>query len=140
MSLADVVIPAEDVSMGGTTVRLRALSLAEISALFRDHAGTLIRAWEALAPITQDDDPVQAQTAIMALVGQSSDLIADVISIAADEPQSRDIAARLTIEMQFRAAITIFRLTLGTEDPQAILRDFQEAMGPAATLLTGTKH
>lgn len=140
MSLGEVVIPAEEVRMGGATVRLRALSLAEISALFRTHASTLTRAWGVLAPLTQDEDPLQAQAAIMALVGESSDLIADVIATAADEPESKDIAARLPIEMQFRAAITIFRLTLGAADPQTILRDFQDAMGPAATLLAGTKH
>lgn len=140
MSLREVKVPAENIRLGDVEVSLRALSLPEVSGLFRSHAGTLARAWDAFGPLIQDENPFQASTAVFALVGECSDLIADIIAIAADEPESRCFAAALPIEMQFRASITIFRLTLGSNDPQTILRDFQDAMGPAATLWAGTKH
>jgi hypothetical protein len=137
--LGDVVAPSEDVLLGGVTIRVRALTLKEISFLFKKHTSTISRTIEAFGPLFVSADPAQMMTAALAAIGECSDFVADAIAIAAGEPGQASQAAALPIEMQFRALITILRLTMGTADPNAVIRDFRDAIGPAAAAL-GTKH
>jgi hypothetical protein len=139
MSLADVVPPSEEVMMGAVTVCIRALSLKEVSSLLKKHTGTISRTAEAFGPLFVGANAVQIHTAALAALGECSDLVADAIAIAAGEPGKASQAAALPIEMQFRALIAIVRLTLGTADPNAVIRDFRDAIGPAAAALD-TKH
>jgi hypothetical protein len=135
MSLADIVPPSEDVLMGAVVVRVRALSLKEVSVLLKKHSGVIGTTAEAFGPLFVGADPLQLYTAALAAIGECSDLVADAIAIAAGEPGEAPQAAALPIEMQFRALITILRLTMGTADPNAVIRDFRDAIGPAAAAL-----
>lgn len=137
MSLADIVVPSEIVPMGAASVTFRALTLNEVATLFKKHAGTVARIVEAFGPALVDATPVQLYTAALAAVGECSDLVADVIATAAGEPHLAAAAAALPIEMQLRALATIFRLTIGAEDPNLILRDLRAAVDAA---IVGTRH
>lgn len=58
-------VPAEEVNLGGAAVRLRALSLPEVSRVFRDHAATLAREWGAFGPLIRDFQEATGRAAAM---------------------------------------------------------------------------
>lgn len=131
MPLSDIHIPSEEVELGGAKVVLRALTLKQTSALLRSHISTLAKGWIAFGPMIQSGDPTNMQSGLLCLIAECADLIADIIATAAGEPEATEIVTRLPIDVQFRAAVTIFRLCAGGEDPKAVFQDFHEAMAAA---------
>lgn len=144
MSLASYVPPRADVTMAGKgnplTVSVRGLNLDDISLLVATHIDefrAVAELWEgASAEIFAS---IQKDNFIVKLVTQVPSMAATVISLAADEPDSRETVRTLPIAFQVKLLLEIVRLTLedagGPKGFAALLKTMMDQQPPAATAL-----
>lgn len=120
MSLADFQPARESVTFNGGEFSVRGLALDDVTVLMRHHMSDVDKLVEAFS--SNDSTPEYAAKIaaqhIVTLVKEAPGLVANLIALASDEPDSVENARRLGIAVQIRALETIAKLT------------FDEAGGP----------
>lgn len=119
MALVDYQPERSTVSFKGGEFSVRGLALDDIALLMRHHLRDINALVDIFGKDVTDEVAVAAvaQHAI-ALIREAPGLVANMISLASDEPDSVDAARRLLMPTQVRALEEIARLT------------FDEAGGP----------
>ncbi len=119
MSLADFQPARETVAFKGGEFSVRGLALDDVAVLMRHHMSDIDALVNAFA---SDTTPEMASTVVVqhaiTLIKEAPGLVANLIALASDEPDSVDNARRLGIAVQVRAIEAIAKLT------------FDEAGGP----------
>lgn len=120
MQLRDYEIPKATIPLPGkTSFEVRGLTTADISFLIENHLGPITRAvklyQESRADILTGGN---LNKFVMALAGDAPQLVAEVISAAADslDDKTRAIAKQLPITVQIAAMAEIARLTMQESD------------------------
>jgi hypothetical protein len=136
MALSDYADPYADIPAGNTTIRVYGLNLASIGHLQQKHGEAFLNALTTFKGFFGSGDPKSVEYAIVALVCQMADLVADAIALGAREPGHADAASRLPLDVQIAAATQICLLTSSSgaftsnaADLQKLLRSF----GPPAS-------
>jgi hypothetical protein len=119
MSLADYKPARSTVSFKGGEFSVRGLALEDITVLMRNHMSDIDNLVDVFSRNMTDTEAstVAIQHAI-ALVKEAPGLVANLIALASDEPDSVDSARTLAMPLQIRAVQEIAKLT------------FEEAGGP----------
>ena len=122
MSLAAFVPPKSVVSSRGGDVEVRGLTLDDIAVLMRNHlddVNALVELFERNAGAPTTDNLVsQIVTNAVSLIREAPGLVAMMIAMAADEPDSVDNARAMSMSLQVKVIKAIAELT------------FEEAGGP----------
>lgn len=107
MALSDLVIPSEVFAVGGTSISVRGLNVADIAHLYMTNKADVERfaaLWEASAgTVTQEF--------VSALLAELPDLVAKAIACACDEPASWQNARKLPGPTQVAVINAVGRLT-----------------------------
>lgn len=116
MALKDVAIPRRtvDLSVSGD-VQLRGLTLTDIMSVYRHHGGQLGIVFTTLMDKNQTLSDSTLQAAIRELAMSAPEALAEIICLAADEPDMHDTAVRLPLLDQASILEAIFELTLTSE-------------------------
>lgn len=119
MALSDYVPARSVVSFKGGEFSVRGLALDDIAVLMRNHLSDINALVDVFGKDVTDEAAIGAvaQHAI-ALIREAPGLVANLIALASDEPDSVDHARRLLMPVQVRAIEEIAKLT------------FEEAGGP----------
>ena len=119
MGLADYQAPTEPVEFKGGSFDVRGIALDDLGVLLKNHLTDLDALMDLYEKEVREDIRVTAtaQYAI-GLVREAPGLVANVIALCSDAPDSVDKARRLPLAVQVKALETIGRLT------------FEEAGGP----------
>lgn len=108
MALEDFVLPTEEVQLpGGKSFAVRGLSLQDITVLISKHGPTMEEFYRRYSA-DENNNPLQVG---MDLIGQAPSLVAQIIAIAADEPNMADRVIRLPIVTQQDALEKLGKLT-----------------------------
>lgn len=122
MSLSELQLPTEEIQIpGGGSFAVRGLAVADISSLFRHHGETLNRVY--VDRIEADDFDLAAVA--RELITTAPLAVAELIALAADEPETWKTVLRLPLPVQIRALEAIAALTFESE---ADVKNFVEAV------------
>lgn len=114
MGLKDLQLPTASVEIPGGSFAVRGLSPVEIEQLVREHRATLGALFDQFkGQLANPEADLMASGA--ELLVQAPELMARVICMAADEPDSIDMAMRLPTSVQFAALGKIAALTFTVE-------------------------
>ena len=104
MALSNFTVPTTTIETAGGSITVRGLAFDDLHQLIQRGHG------EALTPLLAGD------MHIADLIADAPALVADVIALAADEPDAAPTIARLPISLQNRLLTDVYRLTLGDVD------------------------
>ena len=108
MALKDFVLPTEEVQLpDGSTFAVRGLSLEDITTLISKHGPVLEQFFRRYAD-NQDANPMEVG---MGLIEQAPALVAQIIAIAADEPDAADRVRKFPLTVQQDALEKLGKLT-----------------------------
>lgn len=118
MGLKDLELPKSDVQISDNAkIVVRGLSSSDFSKLINKFGPTLVSLFDTLkdrfdgGDIDGEDIATVAQLALQA----APDLVAEVIALAADEPDQVEAAKRLRVSVQIEALEKILNLTFTSE-------------------------
>jgi hypothetical protein len=117
MSLKDLQLPKSEVQIpGGGSFAVRGLSFTDLKKLFVKYSADMTQLFDLIsaekgAQINVEDAGAAAAT----LLNQAPSLAADIISIAADEPDAFETVLSLPFPVQTEALTIIGKATFGTE-------------------------
>ena len=128
-SLSQVVIPVEDVPISdGQTLTVRGLSYTDFSEVYVAHAA----AAEEIAKMfteTKEGEFPPFEDIVKKLITEFSDVAAEIIAIANDEPGQVAVAYRLPAVVQTRALLAVIRLTLHSQaEVKKIVQEITQGM------------
>ena len=116
MGLADYAPRTESVEVApGLTLDLRGLSVADVTALVRDHRPVLEALFERVVDAQDGASDATLLSIVLDLSQTAPALVGDVIALAAGEPGQGAQAARLPVTSQVEALKRIGDLTLKAE-------------------------
>lgn len=128
MSLKDYQVPTRTVPLGleGQSVKLTGLSLEGIAILIREHQPDLegIYAMFVEAEKLSDGDWLKMAAAIAA---QAPGLVANIIAVSADEPDSAPVVMKMPIPLQVELLIAAGEMTF--TEPGSVKKTWQMVMG-----------
>lgn len=112
MALKDFAIRKDQVSFQGGVLEVRGLALIDIAVLIRDHLDELNR----LFAMYDNEDTrataiTEAANFAINLVKESPVIVAKMIALACDEPESLEVAERLPLPVQVEAMRKIIEMT-----------------------------
>lgn len=111
--LSELTIPTEEVRVSATqTVTVRGLSLEDLVALFRTHGQAFESVWADNSGEPGDGMGAMAR----ALLTSAPEAAAEVIALAAGEPESVETAAGLPGPVQVKALCAVATLTFESEE------------------------
>jgi hypothetical protein len=113
MTLASYSPPRKDIAVGVGSLSLRGLNLDDISLLMSAHSDKLFSAFQQFESIVKSDNPESAVIArlVFDLINEAPQVAADIIALAADEPDHHQNARKLPFPVQVQALITVANLT-----------------------------
>lgn len=113
MSLADFSINKVKVDFRGGSLELRGLALEDISVLVRHYLPELNALFDMYdTPETRDTAISQSGAFAIKIIKEAPELVAQLIVLAADEPQEHiDIARRLPLPIQVECVRAVIDLT-----------------------------
>lgn len=107
MALSDFVLPTKEVQLpGGGNFAVRGVSLQDIAVLLAQHGPTMEAFYQRFST-----DQQSAMEVGMGLVKEAPALVAQIIAIAADEPDMASTVLRFSITVQQEALEAIAKLT-----------------------------
>lgn len=114
MSLKNLSFATETIKAAGGEFAVRGLSLADLTRLVRRHGRAMSEFFDRMASSGNVD---LERVAVMgsALAEAAPELAAEIIAVAADEPELVDTALRLPFPVQIEALEKIALLTFETE-------------------------
>lgn len=121
MSLADFTPATDEVKVSDSvSFAVRGLSFDDIATLVRSHYEPLSNLFdeyiaEGVAAAVTESEGEELSQAVMGVMKQAPGLIADVIALAADEPDLIDKIKKLPIGVQIDAIQKTLTLTLQAE-------------------------
>lgn len=145
MSLASYTPPSTTVELPrGGSLTVRGLAAEDISTLLRRHGQELETLY---AKAVSGEIPEKAVAAMMmqTVLQSFPYLAADIIALAADEPENYETAAKLPLPTQMTLLTAIFNNTFETEDDVknflaafvTAAQKFQKLLGLPAVQLSG---
>lgn len=114
MSLKDLKLPTASVEIPGGSFAVRGLSPVEIEHLVREHRATLGALFDQFKGQLDSADDSIVDTGVELLM-QAPELLARIITLAADEPDAFEFALKLPTSIQFSALAKIAALTFTVE-------------------------
>ena len=117
MKLAEIKQQTREIQVHHDSFTVRGLTLAEIIALADRHAQPIASAiaphmtGDLNNPIPPKNDTALAFDMLNMVAGVAPDLLAEIIAIAADEPEAVNVAAQLPFPSQLEAILAIAELT-----------------------------
>jgi hypothetical protein len=112
MALADYQPERVDIPFKGGSFQVKGLSLDDVSVLMKHHLTDMDELLELYSRNVSQDIAVAATAQYaVTLVREAPALVANVLALAAEEPDSVDNARRLPIPTQIEALKVIGRLT-----------------------------
>lgn len=138
MSLRDYKPRTEDVSFPGGSVAVRGLTPSEVAVLIKDFKEDAIKIYSLIKTMdigalkTNDDFFAKMIT----VVSDVPNLVAKVIAIAANEPDSHEFAADLPLAFQFELICKVGALTFTVDgDLKKLVANLVEKIGGINGLL-----
>ena len=121
MSLSAVVLPKKSVRVGETAFDVRGLSFHDISDLMTGNQDDLVELVTMYVQTAeQGEDPMAGGTAGVAflqkVVHELPSLVAKVVAIAADEPDSYAVVEKMPFPAQLEAILAVGQMTFEDED------------------------
>lgn len=120
MSLRDFVISTRTIAIGGDQkFSVRALGFDDIQHFLVARGSLVEQALDLLGGIKDDADsadPEQMRAVGAKLLAALPDLAAEVIAVAADEPDTAPQARRLPAPVQLEALMAVYELTFSEPD------------------------
>lgn len=117
MSLKDLKVIKSEVQVpGGGSFAVRGLSFTDLQQLFMKYADDMNQFFDLIA--AGKDSPINVEDAGMAaatLLNRAPALAADIICLAADEPDAFETVLAMPFPVQTEALTTIGKATFGTE-------------------------
>lgn len=107
MAIADFILPTEEVKIPGGSFAVRGLSLEDVTVLISSH-GPVMEDFFARYSGNEDFDAMQIG---MNLVNSAPALVAQIIALAADEPDQAQKIRKFAINVQQEALEKIAKLT-----------------------------
>lgn len=108
MAFEDFVLPTEEVQLpGGSTFAVRGLSLQDITLLISKH-GPVMEEFFRRYSANEKANPLEVG---MGLIAQAPGLVAQIIAIAADEPNKADTVLKFPLVVQQDALEKLSKLT-----------------------------
>lgn len=123
MSFSNFTIPTATIETAGGSITVRGLAFDDLHQLIQRGHG------EALTPLLSGD------LNIADLIADAPALVADVIALAADEPDAAATIARLPISLQTRLLTDVYRLTLGDVDMGNLWRRLAQVIQTAMSAI-----
>ena len=112
MALHDFTVVSEEVSFRGGRIALRGLALNDVSELVRNHLPELNKLFQLYdKEETREQALAESARFAITIVRETPIMVAKMIALAADEPQSVDIAGRLPLPVQVECIRKIIDLT-----------------------------
>lgn len=115
MDLSNYSPPRQDISAGVSgTISVRGLNLEDVALLMEAHQAKLLTAFatfEALRAQPDMDDMRMFSALALGLVREAPDVAADIIALAADQPDASAGARKLSFSMQVHILVAVARLT-----------------------------
>lgn len=111
MALADIQQETYEVKMKGGSFVVTALSFNTLSVLIKTHLAEMEEIFDVVAPDLDTDSPINAEALARKLVTEAPGLAANIIALAAGEPDYAGNAARLPFPVQMDTLIEIGRMT-----------------------------
>lgn len=110
MSLAEYNPPSRDVPLGTTSIKLVGLSFQAISILVQEHAPDLDTVWALIkkSDVLQEGD---VKRLALSLAVDAPGLCANIIALAANEPQNAEQAAKIPAPTQIALLVDIMDMT-----------------------------
>ena len=114
MGLKDIQIPTEEVTIRGQAITLRGLGFSDVAYLIHIHSETL-NTFVAKAQTELEAEGGESAADVGSLLSDAlataPELAADVIALAADEPDAADTVRKLAAPTQLDMLMKIGRLT-----------------------------
>lgn len=108
MALTDFVLPTEEVSFPGGSFAVRGLSLEDITVLLTTHGPVMEQFFKKYSGSPEESSPMEIG---MSLVAQAPTVAAQIIALAADEPEKADVIRKMNLAVQQKALEKIAKLT-----------------------------
>lgn len=118
MGLQNLKIPKVDVPVpGGDTFAVRGLSFVDMKLLFTKYGSEIGQFFDMIkdGSIGADMKVEEAGMLAATLINQAPAMVAEIITLAADEPEAFAVVLMLPFPVQTEALQTIGKLTFGTE-------------------------
>lgn len=115
MGLRDLAIPSETITFGKTSFEVFGLNGANIVRLVRVHGPAIRALYEAATADGAEVSMENAGQIASVLMEAAPDLVADIIALAAQDPEAAPIAAKLSGPVQLAALEKIADLTFSIE-------------------------
>jgi hypothetical protein len=142
MSLIDYRPTRQDIALGSTSVSVRGLSINDCAQIIESHLGAVLAAFKAMEDSWTKDagfDEGAMMRLIFCATNTAPELVADIISLAADEPEARSMVSTTPFTFQVSALVSIFKLTFeaggGLGNFLATLREVRLGVESAMTPL-----
>jgi hypothetical protein len=136
MGLRDLRLPSSSVTVpGGDSFAVRGLSLQDISALVRHHGAAMTLLFDKF--IRQGEDgmpPADMATMGRTLLEIAPDAAAEMIALAAGEPEAVDIVRTLPLPVQVEALDLLMSHTFATD------QDLKKVVETVIRAATGTTN
>lgn len=129
MTLANYKAPSREMVLGDTSIHLVGLSLEHITILVREHLSDLEAIVEIISGGESLDQIQDFKNVAFSLVTQAPGLAANIIAIAANEPDQAEAVMRIPAPTQIEILLAIGDLTFME------VGGIKKAMGSVAGLL-----
>lgn len=128
MSLQDYEVPTRTVPLGqkGQSVKLTGLSLEGIAILIREHQPDLEGIYEMFVQAEKLSDGDWLKMAA-SIASQAPGLVANIIAVSANEPESAPIVMKMPIPLQVDLLVAAGEMTFS--EPGSVKKTLQMVMG-----------
>lgn len=135
MSLRNYSPPRQDIAAGALTFAVRGLNVTDLAVLIEAHAPVLVATYKTFESALKEteSDGAAISRSVMTFMHQFPYVAADIIAMAADEPDSVNNVRALPFPVQVAALSATLRLTFeaggGVGNFVAMLRELAGSMG-----------